>query len=97
MESPGSAYAVEYDEAALRDLKKLPKKAQGQIIELADDLAKNPRPEGVESLKQFKGLYRVRVGSYRVVYSIEDGNKVVIIAAIGDRKDIYKLTERRFT
>ena len=97
MQPLNSTYVIEYDEAALRDLKKMPKKAQGQIIELADDLATNPRPEGVESLTQFKGLYRVRVGNYRVVYAIEDGNRVVIIAAIGDRKDIYKLLERRFS
>ena len=91
------SHEVQYLEAAIRDLKKLPKDVQRQIIELADDLAKLPRPEGVESLTQFKGMYRVRVGHYRVIYTVNDKNKVVIVAAVGNRKNIYELLERRFS
>jgi len=90
-----SKYAVMYKAAAKRDLGKLPKKVQSDITQLADNLAEEPRPEGVESLTQFKGLYRVRCGNYRLVYTIQDDNKIVIIAAIGDRKEIYELVERR--
>ncbi|GAB3783277.1 type II toxin-antitoxin system RelE/ParE family toxin [Spirosoma horti] len=90
-------YTVQFDEAALRDIKKLPHKAKAQIIETAEGLSETPRPEGVEFLTKFKGFYRVRSGNYRLVYAIQDDNTLVIIAAVGDRKDIYKKLEQRLT
>ncbi len=89
-------YEVIIDEAALRDIKKLPVKARTAVFELTEKLGTNPRPEGIEPIVRFKGLFRVRSGNYRIVYQIQDNNKLVIVAAVGDRKDIYSLLERRF-
>jgi mRNA interferase RelE/StbE len=52
-------------------------------------LAVNPRPKGCRKLKGFKNQYRIRVGIYRAIYSIEDELFIVEITKIGDRKDIY--------
>jgi mRNA interferase RelE/StbE len=54
-------------------------------------LANNPRPIGVKKLKDSsEDLYRIRVGDYRVIYTINDGIRIVNILRIGHRKDIYK-------
>jgi mRNA interferase RelE/StbE len=53
-------------------------------------LATDPRPVGSEKLEGDGNKYRVRQGNYRIVYSIDDRNKIVVITKIGDRKDVYR-------
>ena len=50
----------------------------------------NPRPSGVEKLAGVDDLYRVRVGTYRIVYAIRDRELVVIVVRIGHRRDVYR-------
>ena len=52
-------------------------------------LKENPRPFGAIKLKGWN-LYRIRVGDYRILYTINDKDKIIEIIAIGHRKDIYK-------
>ncbi len=59
-------------------------------------LADNPRPVGIESLTNYKGLFRIRSGNYRIVYMIDDEGMIVIVVVIGDRKLVYDLVERRY-
>ena len=49
-----------------------------------------PRPHGVKKLLGVDDLYRVRVGSYRVVYTIRDDRLIVLVLRISDRKDVYR-------
>jgi mRNA interferase RelE/StbE len=53
-------------------------------------LAGNPRPAGCKKLKGLRDVWRIRVGSYRVLYGIEDTKKVVTILAVGHRRQIYE-------
>ncbi len=55
-----------------------------------DSLAKNPRPPGCVKLQGGDDLYRVRVGDYRVVYTIQDTVLVVLVVEAGHRRDIYR-------
>lgn len=91
-----SDYEIEFESAALRDLKKLSKPVQEKLLALAQSLSNNPRPHNVESLTDFNGLYRVRSGNYRLVYQIIDSKLIIIVVAAGDRQDIYKLLKQRF-
>lgn len=50
----------------------------------------NPRPVGVEKMRGFEGHYRIRIGPYRAVYSIEDFKLIIEVIRIGPRKDIYR-------
>ena len=52
-------------------------------------LEENPRPEGCKKLKGFKNLWRIRIGNYRAIYSIEEIVLLVDVRDIGNRKDIY--------
>ena len=56
-----------------------------------DELGKDPRPDGCRKLEGFVDKYRVRVGPYRVLYSIKDDILIVEVINIGHRKDVYRL------
>ena len=84
-------YNITIKPSALKELGKLPKAAIKKTERAIDALAKEPRPLGVKKLKGIdEDLYRIRVGDYRIIYSIEDEIKIIDILRIGHRKDIYK-------
>lgn len=85
------SYSVSLRRSALKELQSLPKTAVQKVGGAIDKLAENPRPDGVKKLKSSEeDLYRIRVGDFRIVYSIEDEIKIVDIRKIGHRKDIYR-------
>lgn len=51
-------------------------------------LAQNPRPPGARALQGRPGI-RVRVGDYRIIYTIEDDVLVVVVVRLGHRRDVY--------
>jgi mRNA interferase RelE/StbE len=53
-------------------------------------LSENPRRMGAEKMAGFQNRYRFRVGDYRIIYEIHDTTLLVLILAIGDRKEIYR-------
>ena len=85
------SYKIQINKHVLKDLEILPIKTNRAIAKAIDDLSDNPRPEGSKKLKgQIEYMWRIRVGDYRVLYTIEDEIKIVEITKIGHRKNIYK-------
>ncbi len=85
-------YKAQFRKSAEKDLASLPKKMQQKILDAAYDLEEDPRPSGSIKLSGTKEpVYRIRVGDYRVIYSIEDAIKIIEIQKIGHRKDVYRL------
>jgi len=83
-------YEIRFKKSALKDLLNFPSDDVKHIISKIDLLAVDPRPIGCKKLHgENAGLWRIRVGNYRVLYIIEDIIKVVEINAVGHRKDIY--------
>jgi len=84
-------YTIIISESAFKELKKIQKVYVNKIQIAIDRLSENPRPVGCKKLQGTnENLYRIRIGDYRVVYSIEDKIKIVDIRQIGHRKDIYR-------
>jgi len=56
-------------------------------------LVDDPHPDGVKNLKgkKYSDIWRVRVGDFRICYTIEDNKLIIAVIAIADRKEIYKL------
>jgi len=86
-------WRVEFDRAADRDLRKLGSEAERLItrylrerIATADD----PRRFGHALTGDRKGLWRYRVGDYRIIASIEDDRFVVLVVTIGHRREVYR-------
>jgi mRNA interferase RelE/StbE len=84
------SYQVVVSKSAEKELYSLPKVAIERMVKALLLLQDNPRPNGCKKLKGFVNLWRVRVGNYRIVYSIDDVILLVDVREIGDRKDIYK-------
>lgn len=61
-----------------------------RIVRKIDELANNPRPLGVRKITGSDIDYRIRMGDYRIIYQINEAQKVVEIIGIGHRKEIYK-------
>ena len=84
-------YRIEFAPTAKRDLKKF---SPGAVLkrnrDTIDNLANEPRPGGVTKLQGTDDLWRIRVGDYRIVYSINDGKLLVLVVRLGHRRDIYK-------
>lgn len=87
--STGPTYTLEFSRDARKALAKLPKKAREAVGAKIDALRFDPRPHGGIKLVGHKDLYRVRSGTYRVIYRIEDDRLVVVVLDAGDRKDVY--------
>jgi mRNA interferase RelE/StbE len=83
------AYKISISSKAEKQLAKLPTQFYTKIIENILNLAENPRPSGCKKLKGRAG-YRIRIGDYRVIYSIVDSILLVQVIAVGDRKEIYE-------
>jgi len=84
-------YSISIKPSALKELSRLPKAIVKKTEKAIDALAKEPRPVGVKKLKGIEeDLYRIRVGDYRIIYSIEDEIKIIDILKIGHRKEIYR-------
>ena len=83
-------YKVSIKRSAVKEVEAIPQKKERQrIIHHIGELAIDPRPPGSKKLSG-NDKYRVRQGSYRIVYSIEDKELIVVVVKVGHRKDVYR-------
>ena len=84
-------YSIQWHEEAINDLKNIDRQRRKKIIaRVKDYLSKDPISLGKPLKEIFKGLYRYRYGSYRIIYAIDRGSVVILILRIADRKDVYE-------
>jgi mRNA interferase RelE/StbE len=84
-------YKLQIKESAAKELGSLGnKKDREKIATRINSLSTDPRPPGSEKLAGVENKYRVRQGNYRIVYSIDDENRTILIVKIGDRKEVYR-------
>ncbi|MDI3464335.1 MAG: hypothetical protein OJF50_003156 [Nitrospira sp.] len=84
------AYSILLAPPAERQLKALAEATQKRIITRLKTLQRNPRPQGIKKLAGEGNLYRIRDGSYRIIYTIQDKELIVLVVKIGDRKEVYR-------
>lgn len=82
-------YTLTYDRRIEKDLRPLPKPQRLLILRRIEQLAMDPRPPQVEKLTDIEG-YRLRVGNYRVLFTIEDPAKRLTIYRIRHRREAYR-------
>jgi mRNA interferase RelE/StbE len=87
---PLVAYRLEDTAAARRDLQALQRDILIRIEARLQELAENPRPRGVERIRGTPGGLRVRVGDYRILYTVDDAEQVVTIGRVRHRRDVYR-------
>ena len=85
-------WKIEFDSDVEKDLRKLGQLAQQRIIKYLKEKiipAENPRVLGKPLSGELSGLWRYRVGDYRVLAKIEDKNFIILVVHIGHRKNVY--------
>ena len=85
-----ASYKIVWKQSAIKELRKLDKPAILKIIEAVEYLSKNPYPAGSRKLRAAEYTYRLRIGQYRIIYSIHSAMLIVEIIRIGHRKNMYK-------
>lgn len=83
-------YTVFYDKRVFKDLDALSNPDARRVQERFQELAHNPLPSGVQKLAGGTGLYRIRQGNYRILYTFDPAKKEVRVYAVGHRRDIYR-------
>ena len=85
------AYDLIWNEGVLKDLKALDRKTARSLVDsIKTRLAGNPMTLGKPFKGIFKGLYRYRLGDYRVIYALDRGDKKVIVLHIRHRSEAYR-------
>jgi mRNA interferase RelE/StbE len=83
-----SRYRVEVRPAALRALRHLDATVRPRIEGAIALLAEDPRPPASRPMRGRPG-YRVRVGDYRIIYTVQDDVLLIVVVALGHRRDVY--------
>jgi mRNA interferase RelE/StbE len=83
-------YRVEVNEQAIKELAKFQRDIGIRILRSIESLALNPRPVRSHKLRESVSSYRLRVGDYRVLYQIDDSDKIVTIFKVGHRREVYR-------
>jgi mRNA interferase RelE/StbE len=90
------AWRVELEAGARKDLRAIRDvRLRGRIVRALQGLETDPRPPDAKRLAGHSGVWRVRVGDWRIAYAIRDEVLVVLVVAVGTRGAIYEKLRRR--
>ncbi|GAA1231362.1 MULTISPECIES: type II toxin-antitoxin system RelE family toxin [Pseudonocardia] len=83
-------YRITVVPSAARQLRKLDAPGRRRIQAALELLATEPRPPAATQLVGGAGEWRVRTGDFRIIYEIHDGELVILVLAVGHRRDVYR-------
>ncbi len=82
-------YRIELRPAAVRALKQIHPSDQKRLHAAIALLGDDPRPPGAKALQGREG-FRVRVGDYRILYTVKDDVLLIVVVTVGHRRDVYR-------
>jgi len=82
-------YELRFKPSVAKDLRGIPKPDVQRILARIEALRDDPRPPGSERLSA-QERYRVRQGSYRILYTVADAELIIEIVKVGHRRDVYR-------
>jgi mRNA interferase RelE/StbE len=85
-------YSIEFDKNAFKYLRKLDKPTRTRIVRTLEILSENPFNSELD-IKRMQGTideFRLRIGIYRIVYSLENDKLIIYVIKVGSRGDVYK-------
>lgn len=83
-------YTVIVERQAEKTLRRLPKEILLRVDRLLLSLADEPRPIGCKKLRGYESLYRLRVGDWRIIYSVVNDELAVLVIEIAPRGEVYR-------
>ncbi|HST50646.1 MAG TPA: type II toxin-antitoxin system RelE/ParE family toxin [Pyrinomonadaceae bacterium] len=83
-------YNIEWKRSATKELRQLPREVVARILRAVEELRHKLFPAGVSKLSGAEHTYRIREGSYRVIYSVYASRLIIEVIRVGHRRDVYK-------
>jgi len=83
-------FELEITHWAEKQLRAFDREDQQRLAKAMLELAEDPRPRGSKRLSGYEDVFRIRVGRFRVLYSVAKKRLVILILKIGDRRDVYR-------
>jgi len=99
MSASRNYYTVKAHKLFIKEIKKLPKAKQKRIKNIIRSIKQNPTdlPSNTSPMKGKKGVFRTRIGSYRLIYYIVHDSREIVLLGVGSRGSVYQLIERIIT
>lgn len=88
--SPPARYRVRVDHDAQKTLDRQARNLRERMLKAILALAENPRPPASRKLAGHEDLYRLRVGDWRIIYTVRDDQLLIAVIEIGSRGDVYR-------
>ena len=85
-----ASYRIEVSATAEKQLRKLRREDQIRVLRAIQPLATEPTPPGSRKIRGYDDVFRIRVGTYRVLYRVVGRRLLIIILKIGHRREIYR-------
>jgi len=85
-----ASFEIKWKPSAIRELRKLSKEVIARIVAAVEELAQDPHPAGARKLSGSRHTYRIREGSYRVVYDVDATTVVITIVRVAHRREAYR-------
>lgn len=85
-----ASFEIEWKRSAAKELKKLPKDVMARIVAAVEELASDPHPSGARKLKGSEHTYRIREGSYRVIYEVNIRAVIITVVRVTHRSEAYR-------
>ncbi len=85
-----ASFRIEVSATAEKQIRKLPREDQLRVLRAIRPLANEPTPPGSRKVRGYDDVFRIRVGTYRILYRVEGRCLLIIILKIGHRREIYR-------
>jgi len=83
------SFSIKIEREAAKPLSDIPKKDRVRIVNAIDKLGDSPR-SGTPLSGKWKGLWRIRVGNYRVIYGMKKTECVILVVRVSHRREVYR-------
>jgi mRNA interferase RelE/StbE len=85
-----ASYRIEVSATAEKQLRRLGRDDRIRVLRAVQALADEPRPPGCRKLQGYDDVYRIRIGTFRVLYSIDGRRIIITVLKVGHRRDVYR-------
>jgi len=83
-------YNLLYKKSVEKELRNLSHKTRVAVVRKIQALANDPRPNGHVKLRVSTNLYRIRYTDYRIIYSVDSGELIILVIKVAHRKEVYR-------
>ena len=83
-------YGVNFRRSADKDLRRLDAATERRVVRAIQELARQPRPTGCRKLVGSENAFRIRIGDYRVIYTVDDAVREIVIESVRHRREAYR-------